>query len=114
MDLLEPPRVVERPDRDYLGIRVVTPFRGMLSVRNELIDELDAWLGDRGVDNLGLFFLRLHVIDMAGPMDLELGVMTPRPLDGEGRVQPADTRRSAPIPGPNRGRRNGRSSSTSA
>jgi len=89
MDLLEPPRVVERPERDYLGIRVVTPFRGMLSVRNELIDELDAWLGDRGADDLGLFFLRLHVIDMAGPMDLEVGVMTSGPLDGEGRVQPA-------------------------
>ena len=44
MDLLEPPRVVERPPQDYLGIRVVTPFRGMLSVRNELIDELSAGL----------------------------------------------------------------------
>jgi len=89
MDLLEPPRVVERPERDYLGIRVITPFRGMLSIRNDLIDELDAWLLDRGVGDLGLFFLRLHVIDMAGPMDLEVGVMTAGPLDGEGRVQPA-------------------------
>jgi effector-binding domain-containing protein len=89
MDLLEPPRVVERPEQDYLGIRVVTPFRGMLSKRNELIDELGAWLVERGVDDVGLFFLRLHVIDMAGPMDIEVGVTTPGPLDGGGRVQPA-------------------------
>ncbi len=85
MDVLEPPRVVERPEQDYLGIRVVTPFRGMLSKRNELIDELGAWLLERDVDDLGLFFLRLHVIDMAGPMDLEVGVMTPGPLDGASR-----------------------------
>jgi len=89
MDLLEPPRVVERPEQDYVGIRVVTPFRGMLSTRNELIDELSAWLLGQGVDDVGLFFLRLHVIDMTGPMDIEVGVVTPGPLAGDGRVQPA-------------------------
>ncbi|MEU4294367.1 GyrI-like domain-containing protein [Kribbella sp. NPDC026596] len=89
MDLLEPPRVVERPPQDYLGIRVVTPFRGMLSVRNELIDELSAWLQQQSVDDLGMFFLRLHVIDMSGPMDLEVGVVTPGPLAGDARVRPA-------------------------
>ncbi|TCO20448.1 GyrI-like small molecule binding protein [Kribbella steppae] len=89
MDLLEPPRVVERPEQDYLGIRVVTPFRGMLSTRNELIDALSAWLLDQGIDDVGLFFLRLHVIDMSGPMDMEVGVVTPGPLAGDGRVQPA-------------------------
>ena len=89
MDLLEPPRVVERPDADYLGIRVVTPFRGMLSVRNELIDELSAWLVQQGIDDVGMFFLRLHVIDMNGPMDLEVGVTTSGPLAGDDRVRPA-------------------------
>ncbi|MFC9691282.1 GyrI-like domain-containing protein [Kribbella sp. NPDC056951] len=89
MELLEPPRIVERPQQDYLGIRVITPFRGMLSVRNELIDELDTWLRARGIDDTGLFFLRLHVIDMSGPMDLEVGVVTPGPTDGDERVRPA-------------------------
>ena len=88
MDLLEPPRVVERPEADYLGIRVVTPFRGMLSVRNELIDELSDWLVRESVDDAGLFFLRLHVIDMNGPMDLEVGMTTPGPLTGDARVRP--------------------------
>jgi hypothetical protein len=89
MELLEPPRIVDRPQRDYLGVRVVTPFRGMLSVRNELIDELDAWLVRHDIDDVGPFFLRLHVIDMNGPMDLEVGVVTPKPVAGDGRVQPA-------------------------
>jgi hypothetical protein len=88
MDLLEPPRVVERPERDYLGIRVVTPFRGMLSVRNELIDELSAWLQRQNIDDVGHFFLRLHVIDMSGPMDLEVGVLSPNPPAGDARVRP--------------------------
>ncbi|HET6986049.1 MAG TPA: GyrI-like domain-containing protein [Kribbella sp.] len=89
MDLLEPPRVVERPQRDYLGIRVVTPFRGMLGTRNELIDELSAWLLQESIDDVGPFFLRLHVIDMSGPMDIEVGVITPGPLAGDARVRPA-------------------------
>ena len=89
MDLLEPPRVVERPQQDYLGIRVVTPFRGMLSTRNVLINELDAWLLRHSIDDVGPFFLRLHVIDMNGPMDLAVGAVTPGPLTGDARVQPA-------------------------
>lgn len=89
MDLLEPPRVVERPRQDYLGIRVITPFRGMLNTRNNLLDELDTWLGRQGIEDVGPFFLRLHVIDMSGPMDLEVGVVTPTPLAGDDRVRPA-------------------------
>ena len=87
MDLLAPPRVVDRPRIDCLGIRVVTPFRGMLGARNELLDELISWVGRQGVDDLGPFFLRLHVIDMSGPMDIEVGVVTPRPVAGDARVQ---------------------------
>ncbi|RZU18525.1 effector-binding domain-containing protein [Kribbella rubisoli] len=89
MDLLEVQRVVERPEQQYLGIRVITPFRGMLSKRNELLDELFGWLRTTGVDDSGMFFLRLHVIDMAGPMDLEVGMMTPEALPGDDRVRPA-------------------------
>ncbi|WP_350274065.1 GyrI-like domain-containing protein [Kribbella sp. HUAS MG21] len=96
MDVLEPPRVTERPPQDYLGIRLVTPFRGMLGKRNDLLDELSSWLANHRIDDAGPFFLRLHVIDMNGPMDLEVGAMTPppvRPADhraraGDGRVRP--------------------------
>lgn len=89
MELLEAPRVVERAEQHCLGIRTITPFRGMLSKRNELLDELFGRLREAGVDDSGLFFLRLHVIDMAGPMDIEVGMMTPGPLPGDDRVRPS-------------------------
>ena len=86
MELIEPPRVVKRSEASYLGIRVVTPFRGMLRVRDELMSELNAWLQARGID-AGPFFLRLNVIDMEGPMDLEVGAITKDSLPGDDRVQ---------------------------
>lgn len=86
MDLIEPPRVVERPEMTTLGIRVVTPFRGMLHERDVLLQELIDWLGD---NKHGKFFLRLHVIDMNGPMDLEVGVITPERIEGSARVRPS-------------------------
>lgn len=89
MELLEPPRVVERPRLDSLGIREVTPFRGMLSRRDALLAELTDWLDTHDVGEVGPFFLRLHVIDMDGPMDLAVGVITPAPLPGDDRVRPA-------------------------
>ena len=88
MEIIEPARVEQRPERAYLGIRVVTPFRGMLKVRDELLHELRAWLDQSAVETIGYGFLRLHVIDMAGPMDLEAGYFTRGPCEGGGRIQP--------------------------
>lgn len=76
MELLKPPRVEEREERPTLRIRQVTPFRGMLKVRNELLYELDTWLEGKGHEDAGPAFLRLHVVDMAGDMDIEVGVVT--------------------------------------
>ena len=88
MEIIEPARVEQRPERMYVGIRVVTPFRGMLKVRDELLQEVRRWIDQSGVETVGYGFLRLHVIDMAGPMDLEAGYFTRRPCEGDGRVQP--------------------------
>src|SRR5687768_17345433 len=90
MELIQPPRVVQRPKLNCFGIRLITPFRGMLSVRDQLMSELDAWLKTNGIEDAGSFFLRLHVIDMNGPMDIEVGVMTPgRREEGDDRVRAA-------------------------
>src|SRR5215475_6530035 len=83
MELIQPPRVEQRPELHYVGIRVVTPFRGMLKVR----DELYAWFDGQAVTATGPFFLRLHVVDMDGPMDIEVGAVTPDPLPGDARVR---------------------------
>ena len=88
VQIIQPPRVEQRPEKTYLGIRVVTPFRGMLRVRDELLAELYMWLAGHDIEPTGPFFLRLHVIDMEGPMDLEVGVITTTELEGDDRVRP--------------------------
>jgi len=44
VEIIAPPRVEHRQERPYVGIRVVTPFRGMLKVRDELLREVRAWI----------------------------------------------------------------------
>lgn len=87
MDIIAEPTVEMRPARHYLGIRTVTPFRGMLGKRDDLLGELFSWLDRRGA-TMTAAFLRLHVIDMDGPMDLEVGAIVPEHLPGDDRVRP--------------------------
>jgi hypothetical protein len=76
MEIVEPARVEERPVIPYVGIRVITPFRGMLAVRDQLLAEAREGIKEAGIETIGYGFLRLHVIDMDGPMDLEAGYFT--------------------------------------
>jgi hypothetical protein len=71
--------VEERPAIPYVGIRVTTPFRGMLAVRDRLLAEARAGIKEAEIETVGYGFLRLHVIDMGGPMDLEAGIFTAGP-----------------------------------
>jgi effector-binding domain-containing protein len=88
VEIIEPARIEQRPERMYLGIRVVTPFRGMLKVRDELLQELRKSVEESGAETIGHGFLRLHVIDMDGQMDLEAGYFTRSRCKGAGRVRP--------------------------
>ncbi|MBA3843591.1 MAG: GyrI-like domain-containing protein [Actinobacteria bacterium] len=88
MEILAPPRVEQRPERVYLGIRVVTPFRGMLKVRDELLREVRACIDASDAEPIEHGFMRLHVIDMKGAMDIEVGYFTRRPCQGRGRIEP--------------------------
>ena len=88
VEIIQPARVEDRPDRLYVGIRVVTPFRGMLGVRDQLLEEVRRWIDQAAVEPTGYGFLRLHVIDMNGPMDIEAGYFTPQRCDGDERVRP--------------------------
>lgn len=82
------PQIDERPERLYMGIRTITPFRTMFAEVNKLLKELRKWVNIQGIAEEGPFFLRLHVIDMAGPMDIEVGVIVPETLPGDERVKP--------------------------
>lgn len=89
MDIVEPARVEERAEIPYVGIRVITPFRGMLAARDRLLAEARTGIKEAGLETVGYGFLRLHVIDMDGPMDLEAGYFTPEPMDtGHPKLRP--------------------------
>lgn len=88
-EITDGPRIERRPEMRTLGIRLVTPFRGMLAVRDELLSELGGWLAARRIEPSGPFFLRLHTVDMSGDMEIEVGVLDAPsvPLDSDERVQ---------------------------
>lgn len=67
----------------------------MLKVRNELLEEIDD-LGDMQEIDAGPAFMRLHVIDMEGPMDIEVGVLAndTHPGDDPASSRQVDTRHS--------------------
>lgn len=82
------PRIEYRGEKHSLGIRTVTPFNGMFAVADQLRKELYKWFKARGIDARGPAFLRYHVIDMAGDMEIEFGIQVPEALPGDERVKP--------------------------
>jgi effector-binding domain-containing protein len=72
----------------YVGIRVQTPMKGMFQVADKLRKELMSWVNNHGVEPSGVSFLRYHVIDMLGEMDIEVGIPTNAEVVGDGRVNP--------------------------
>jgi effector-binding domain-containing protein len=80
------PRIDQRSEQPYMGIRAQVPMRGMSAAVTKLFKELNSWEKQRGIQPAGPPFLRYHVIDMAGEMDIEVGVPIAGPLPGDSRV----------------------------
>jgi effector-binding domain-containing protein len=68
------PKINYRPEKLYMGIRTQTPMKGMFKVIDKLFKELFAWAEQQKVKPAGPPFLRYYVIDMAGEMDIEVGI----------------------------------------
>ena len=86
VEIIDGPSIVAKPDQYCIGIRLVTPFRGMFAVRDRLMEELYSWADERAITYDHTFF-RLHVVDMDGPMDVEVGVITDEMVPGGGRIR---------------------------
>src|SRR5215213_4009654 len=87
--MVSTPKVYERPDEHYMGIRTQTSFKGMFTVIDKhLFKELRAWMKQEGVEPAGMPFFRYYVINMEGEMDVEVGIPVATPLPGNGRVCP--------------------------
>jgi effector-binding domain-containing protein len=82
------PRIEHRAERRYMGIRTGTPFKGMFAVVDTLLTELRPWVKQHGLAEQGPFFLRYQVIDMNGPMDIEVGFFVAQQLPGNERIKP--------------------------
>jgi effector-binding domain-containing protein len=79
-------RIDQRVEKPTLGIRIQTPFSGMFKIVDQLRKEMSAWLKQQDVELAGPPFLRYHVIDMAGEMDIEYGIPVAEASPGDGRV----------------------------
>lgn len=87
MTTIGQPKIDKRPKRAYMGIRTIAPFKGMSQVIGRLSNEMNAWVREHRVKTAGPPFLRFHVIDMRGFMDLEFGFPVRRALADNGQVK---------------------------
>ena len=81
------PGIDRRAARQYVGLRVITPFEGMFAHTDKLFKELRQWVNAHGFAEQGPYFLRYHVIDMKGLMDVEAGFVVKSQQTGDGRVK---------------------------
>jgi effector-binding domain-containing protein len=63
-------------------------MKGMFAEVNKLFKEMNKWMKQEGVTLSGAPFLRYHVIDMAGEMDIEVGMPIAGTVTGDERVKP--------------------------
>lgn len=87
MTTIGKPKIDQRPKQPYMGIRTITPFKGMSGVIERLSDEMNAWLDEHHVKPSGPPFIRYHVIDMRGFMDIEFGFPFRKSLPDDGAVK---------------------------
>lgn len=81
------PKIDKRPKITYMGIRTIAPFKGMSKVIGKIADELNQWVEDNKVKTSGPPFLRYHMIDMRGSMDISYCIPVRKALSDDGNVK---------------------------
>ncbi|HZM21534.1 MAG TPA: GyrI-like domain-containing protein [Anaerolineales bacterium] len=87
MTTIGKPKIDKRPKQVYMGIRTIAPFKGMSKVISRIADELNAWVYENQIKTSGPPFLRYHVIDMRGFMDISFCVPVRKALSDNGEVK---------------------------
>ncbi len=85
---LSEPKIEQRNEKNYVGIRTQVPLRKMSKAIPQLLADVFTWLGNHGIAQTGDPFIRYHVINMTEMMDIELCVPVARPVTGDERVKP--------------------------
>lgn len=87
MTTIGKPKIDTRPKQIYMGLRTIAPFKGMSKVISNIADELNAWIEENKIKTAGPPFLRYHVIDMRGFMDIEFCVPVRKSPPDDGNVK---------------------------
>ena len=87
MTTIGKPKIDQRPKVTYMGIRTIAPFKGMSKVIGRLSEEMNTWVDQQKIKPSGPPFLRFHVIDMRGFMDIEFGFPFRKALPENGEVK---------------------------
>ena len=87
MTTIGKPKIDTRPKQTYMGIRTIAPFKGMSKVIDSISKELNAWVDQHKIETAGPPFLRYHVIDMRGFMEISYCVPVHKVLPDDGTVK---------------------------
>jgi len=87
MTTIGSPKIDKRPKITYMGIRITAPFQGMSKEIGRIAGRLNEWVEENRIKTSGLPFLRYHVIDMRGFMDIEYCVPLRKALPDDGDVK---------------------------
>ena len=93
--MITKPKLKDRDAQQYVGIRTQVPLKALKKVIPNLLGEVFGWLEKQGAAPVGAPFIRYHVINMAGNMDVELGVPVASAVQGDDRVSLAPSRQDA-------------------
>lgn len=86
--MMTEPKVEERAEQHYAGIRTQVPMTALKEVIPQSTDAVFVWLEQQGVAPAGAPFIRYHVINMPGRLDIELGVPVAGAGAGDGHIRP--------------------------
>jgi effector-binding domain-containing protein len=81
------PQIDIRPKMVYMGIRTIVPFKDMSKVIDKFSQELTNWVAENNIETAGHPFLRYHVIDMRGFMDISYAVPVRQVLPDQGQIK---------------------------
>jgi effector-binding domain-containing protein len=85
-EVLTDPKIVERDEQPYMGIRTSVTMQGISGFIDESFPEVFAYLEARGVQPTGAPLVRYNLIDMERQLEIEVGVPVADALPGDGRI----------------------------
>jgi effector-binding domain-containing protein len=80
------PAVAERPAMPYVAITASVTMRDLGAVVPPLTQEVFRWLAAHGIEPSGAPFWKYNLIDMERELEVEAGVTTRQPAQGDERV----------------------------